>query len=356
MMMTRRRILSRVAFLAGASAIAPLPSMASDWPSKSITATVGFKPGGGSDVTARLFAPQLKTRLGAPRISVRNMPGASGGVAANHVYSQLPNGNSWLFSAGYDRGLRAMGFSEHTPYLDWQYFGADNSLMSLSVRTDSPIRDMEDMLRIGHDQVETITISVGGYGGSWHLAILLVMRATGARFRIIPYEGGHPATVAGLNGEVDVVCSGLHEQIPFIKRGQFRHLATGAAKIISLEGLKLISITEAIPILSSHTPIGGGSAMALHRGTDPGVLKLVSAAWSETVTSRETLKVNLVRGRFASLVTGEEADRRAALFETQASNLLYEAGIAKHSPRDLGLPSIEEFENWWPPHGYRVRI
>ena len=70
------------------------------------------------------------------------MPGASGGVAASHVYSKVPDGNSWLFVGGYNRGLRAMGFSDLVPYLDWQYFGADSSLMSLSVKPDSPIKDI----------------------------------------------------------------------------------------------------------------------------------------------------------------------------------------------------------------------
>ena len=284
------------------------------------------------------------------------MPGATGGVATRHVYALAPDGHNWIFAAGYNRGLRTMGFDNTVPYLDWQYFGADSSLMSLAVHTDSPIRDIDDLLRTAHDRPRPLGISVGGYGGSWHLAVLLLMRASGTRFRVIPYDGGKPAVVAGLNGEVDVVCCGLYEQISFLKQGLLRHLATGGTRSMTLDGVSLSSITDTVPALLPQAPLGGGSTLALRRDVDPGILKKIDSAWRRTISSAKTRELTRARGRLIDMTTGEKADRRAALLETQAANLLHETGMARYSPADLGLPTIEEFDNWWPPRRYRPRI
>ena len=51
--------------------------------------------------------------------------------------------------------------------------------------------------------------------------------------------------------------------------------------------------------------------------------------------------------------TLEDADRRAALWETVAANLLVEQGLGKADLKDLDIPDIGDFESWWPPKGYK---
>lgn len=191
-MITRRAILRNALSGMGTMLLWPLVGRAGPWPEQTIEIVVGRKAGGGADSTARLLAPVLEERLGASRISVTNMPGASGAVAARFVRSLPPDGHRWLMAGGYHQGLRAMGFDDAAPYRDWQYFGADTSIMSLAVRPDSPIRDLEDLLRRGKDEPDRLRVAVDGIGGTWHLGALLVMRATGARYRIIPYGAASP--------------------------------------------------------------------------------------------------------------------------------------------------------------------
>lgn len=355
-MVSRRAFFLHSLSALGATLLLPLHCRAGNWPEKAIEIVVGRQAGGGADGTARLLAPLLEDRLGAPRISVTNMPGASGAVAAKYVRSLPPHGHHWLIAGGYHQGLRAMGFDDAVPYKDWQYFGADSSIMSFAVDPDSPIRDLEDLIRRGIDQPDQMRMSVDGIGGTWHLGALLVMRTTGAKFRVIPYGGGKPATVAGLQGEVDVVCSGIHEQIGAIKAGKLRALGTGASETINLQDESLPSILTAVPKLATKTPIGGGAAMGVDRSTDAGVLKRIADAWTWAIRSEKADQAQRLRGRFPALAVGEAADRSAALYETVAANLLQEMGIAKHSPADLGLPSIDEFDDWWPPKGYSPRI
>jgi len=64
---------------------------------RQITLIVGFNPGGGYDVYARLMARHLPRFIpGTPTIIVKNMPGAASLIAANHIYNAAPKDGSEL--------------------------------------------------------------------------------------------------------------------------------------------------------------------------------------------------------------------------------------------------------------------
>lgn len=93
--------------------------------------------------------------------------------------------------------------------------------------------------------------------------------------------------MAALKGEVDVACSGLHEQLDVVKAGRLKHLAIAVSKPRKIQGVNLRAITEDIPALEGKTPMGGGMAMALRRDTNVGILKTVSKAWMAALGSEE---------------------------------------------------------------------
>src|SRR4051812_3485526 len=58
---------------------------------KTLTIIVGTTAGGGYDADARLLAKHIGRHIpGAPAITVSNVPGASGVLAANNLYAQAP--------------------------------------------------------------------------------------------------------------------------------------------------------------------------------------------------------------------------------------------------------------------------
>ena len=72
-------------------AAAPALAWAQDYPGKPVRMVVGFPPGGGTDVVARILAPKLSELLGQPLV-IENRPGATGTAAAAMVAKSPPDG------------------------------------------------------------------------------------------------------------------------------------------------------------------------------------------------------------------------------------------------------------------------
>jgi tripartite-type tricarboxylate transporter receptor subunit TctC len=352
----RREVLRTMGMATIASAIPLSGSFAAGWPSRPITFVIATKAGGGVDGVARSVSPLIESRIKNSTINVVNKTGATGSIGGKFVFGKPSDGHWWFASGGFNRGLRALGLWDLTGTNDWQYYGADTSIMSLSVPVDSPIKDMADLIKRAKDAPGKLRMSTNGLGGTWHLAASLVMQQSKTKFRVVPYKGGKPATTAALKKEVDVACSGLHEQLDAVKAGRLRNLCIATDKAMKIQGQDLKPITDYVPSLKGKTPIGGGMATALKRDTDPGILKQLADAWMASVGSKEFHDIDMKKPRFPSPVVGADADKRAMLWETVAANLLADVGKAKKSPKDLGLPSIDDFDNWWPPKGYKPRI
>lgn len=87
MTLTRSMALGAIA-LCAATIQAGKPAMAADpfYKGKTIRFVVGYSPGGGSDLSCRVFAKHMTRHIaGNPTIIVQNMPGASGANAMNFV-------------------------------------------------------------------------------------------------------------------------------------------------------------------------------------------------------------------------------------------------------------------------------
>src|SRR4030088_2252281 len=72
-------------------AVAPALAWAQAYPDKPVRMVVGFPPGGGTDVVARILAPKLSALLGQPLV-IENPPGATGERARAMVAKSPPDG------------------------------------------------------------------------------------------------------------------------------------------------------------------------------------------------------------------------------------------------------------------------
>src|SRR5881394_2036926 len=90
------QLMLRVLCLLAALVSVSTPALAA-YPERPITITVGFAPGGTSDVAARIVAERLTRSLGVA-VVVDNKPGAGGSIAAAATAAAAPDGYRIMLS------------------------------------------------------------------------------------------------------------------------------------------------------------------------------------------------------------------------------------------------------------------
>lgn len=342
--------------LVGLQITIPGAASAQSYPARPITLVVMYAAGGGTDSIMRKLAEEMAAAKGWT-INVINKPGAVGGVATQFVSGQRPDGYTLLGGANYNRFVRVLGHADFVPWQDWVTMKAANALASWSVRQDSPFATMEDAIEAAKANPGSVSISTSGTGGVWHELALIVANMAGMELKYVPYKGGKPATLAGLQGETDIAGGGLHEHIDLIRAGELRNLCQTSAKDITLpDGTILPSIATIIPESRKLLPVGATYNFMARRDLPPEILQELADAFREAANS-DGFK-ELMTSKFFDLdvKVGEEADREGALMEAVTVDIFNKnkdaIGAEVKSAEALGLPAPGDFEAWWPPEGY----
>ena len=203
---------------------APTPAPVPKWPERNITVVIQHGAGGGTDLLTRAYTKAMEEALGV-KVNAVNMPGAVGSLATDFVWGKESDGYWWLGASQFSKTLRVMGYHPSSPYMDWQYYQAATGLLSFAVRPESPFQTFGDFIKAAKERPGEILVSHAGVGSIWHEGIAIIAELTGIELKYVPYAGGAPATLALLQGEVEVAASGVHEQVEFLRAGKLRNLA-----------------------------------------------------------------------------------------------------------------------------------
>jgi tripartite-type tricarboxylate transporter receptor subunit TctC len=320
-----------------------------------IQAVIQFAAGGGTDAVVRTVLKEAEPVLGQ-RINATNMPGALGSVALEHVIQQPADGHTWLGCGGFVDYPRIAGMTSSVAWHDWQFYQTNTSIASWSVHPDSPFKTFADVIEYARANPGKLRVSSDGIGGLWHEAMAIIALKAGFKFTNVPFDGGAPATLAAVQREVDVAGSGLHEQAQFIRAGRLRHLAVFTSQPVPFGDKALEPITKYVPAAADATPFGAVYAIAVRRQTPQPVLQTLASVFERAVKSPGFQKMLADRFMQENFLTGAALDKRIAMMETQRAHLFQEIGLAKKTPQELGLPSPDKFDSWWPPQGYRPAL
>merc|ERR1711969_501003 len=323
---------------------------AQSYPARPITVVIMYAAGGGTDVLIRKLADEMSKARGW-NVSIANRPGAVGGIATQYVSAQPADGYNILGAANYNKFVRVLGHvpASPAPWEQWAFMKAGNAIASWSVPVDSPFQTLQDVIDAAREKPGRISVSTSGTGGIWHEMALLIAAFANIELRYVPYQGGQPATLAGLQGEVDIAGGGVHEHIELVRAGQFRMLQqTGTEDIVLEDGTVLPTVANLIPDLAPFLPMGATYNMMVRRDTPPEILGEIRNAFVEAANSQDFRDFLAARFFQHDVKVGEEADREAARMEVVTVDLFNryadQIGSDVLSADELGLPGPNGFK------------
>jgi tripartite-type tricarboxylate transporter receptor subunit TctC len=204
-------------------------ALAQPYPSRPVRLVVGFPPGGGVDINARLLAPKLSEYLGQSVI-VDNKPGASTNIANEFVAKSAPDGHTLLINTS--AVAINMSLFRNLPFDTLRDF-APVSVVSespnvLVVNAKLPAQDVKQLVALARSSPGKLNYSSAGVGTTQHLAAELFKLRTGTFIVHIPYKGTAPSMAALIAGEVDLAFANIPSIQGHLKSGRLRALAAAA--------------------------------------------------------------------------------------------------------------------------------
>jgi tripartite-type tricarboxylate transporter receptor subunit TctC len=151
---------------------------------------VGFPPGSGTDIIARLVGNKLTERL-AQQVVADNRPGANGIIAAELVAKAAPDGHTLLamsISHTMNAAVYQLPFDAVKSFTPITQLGAGPLL--LVANSAFPANNVKTLIDLTTAKPNTITYAISGTGGINHFAGGLFSRITGVQLMNVPYKGG----------------------------------------------------------------------------------------------------------------------------------------------------------------------
>ncbi|MCQ4160553.1 tripartite tricarboxylate transporter substrate binding protein [Roseomonas sp. GC11] len=222
----KRRTLLRAGSLAmPALMLGRAAGAAEDWPSKPVTITVPFAPGGSSDIVGRAVAQRMTEALGKA-VVVENRPGAAGEIGARALVRSAPDGHALMAAPistfAINKALRPnLGYDPVNDFTNLTLAVTTPNVLVVNPKQVAA-NDLPSLLSWLRRAGAQESYSTSGVGSSDHLTMELFKQLTGTQMAHIPYAGGAPATTDLIAGNVQMSFQNLGFITPFIRDRQVK--------------------------------------------------------------------------------------------------------------------------------------
>lgn len=281
-----------------------------------IRIVVPFAPGGSTDAVARLVAPGLTQRLGAPVI-VENRGGAAGSIGTDVVAKARPDGLTWLLTFDSHATLKAL-----LPQLP---FDPDRDLdpvmliggapYVLACKPDKPFRSVTDVVNASKARPDSVSFASTGNGTIGHLTMVMLQSKTSTRMAHLPYRSGGLAVNDTVAGHTDMMIGSAAVVNP--------HARGGTLRIFAQFG------PQRLPALSDLPTVG-----------EAGIQGLEAEAWWGVLAPHGT-PAEAVNRMNAALKEALNEERVRTTMET-----VQQARLIASSPTEFGAFLTREVTKW----------
>lgn len=230
---TRRGFVGAAAAAAAVAIRGPAQAQAQALPAGVVRVLVGFPPGGGTDVMARMIAEQLRKRGALRNVVVENRPGATGTLACEALKHAPPDGTTIMYAPSATTVLpvltfRSLPFDPRTDLAPVTKVGTVASVLAVSPALGlRSLRDYADWVRADPARA---TFGTTALGSTTHFFGLSVAGAYGLRLEPIAYRGAAPLVSDLGAGHVAAGTGGLSDFLSHHQAGKLRILATSGTR------------------------------------------------------------------------------------------------------------------------------
>lgn len=262
----------------------PTVAMSANFPSKTIQLIVPYKPGGGSDVTARIFAQCLgKTSL-PEKVIVKNINGARGKTGELETRRSRPDGYTLLWQHQSMHIAKVTGRSDYT-YKEFKPVAlSTNANWGLFVSKNLGINTAKELIERAKAEPRSITVGTAINGVS-HFGVLTFMDKAGLTdqdLKIVGVSGDKKRIIATLQGNIHLICTSVSSAKPYVESGdlvslgilsQERDPGLPEAPTMKEQGYEAFLSTDYVTYAPSGLP--------------QDVADIIAAAWKEAANDPE---------------------------------------------------------------------
>jgi tripartite-type tricarboxylate transporter receptor subunit TctC len=254
---------------------------AQDWPTRPITLTVPFAPGGGIDVSVRIQAQHMSELLGQS-IVVDNVGAAAGTIGSQRVAKAAPDGYSLLIG---NSGTHAYSQSLYKRPLynavtDFQPVGmVSESPRILLARKDLPVGNLQEFIAYVKANQARMQFGSAGVGSGTHLPCVLLNLTLGVDVTHVPYRGAGPVMQDLIGGRIDYMCDTIQTGAQQARQGTVKGIAVMAPRRVPI--IADLATTGEQGLQGVEASVW--NAFFLPKGTPEPIVRKLNKAMSDTL-------------------------------------------------------------------------
>ncbi|MGZ8197963.1 MAG: tripartite tricarboxylate transporter substrate binding protein [Burkholderiales bacterium] len=200
------------------------------YPSKPVRMLVGFSPGGGTDVVARIIGKKLSETWGQ-QVVIDNRPGA-GGLLAFDMTAKA-NADGYTLIACSPSFAIQPSMSAKLPYDPFRDFApvtqATAAPYLLVIYPGVEAKSVKELIDLAKANPGKLNYASGGLGSAQHLTAELFRLMSGIQIVHVPFKGAVNVTEV-IAGRVQMLFSGLPQALGHVQAGRLRALGVTTPK------------------------------------------------------------------------------------------------------------------------------
>ena len=217
---------------AGAILLASPLLRAQTLPGGPVRIIVGFAPGGGTDILARVIGQKLQTLWGVP-VLIENKAGAAGMIAADYVAKQPSDGNTLLMAHINSHAIAPaltprMTYNVETDFTPVVLVGITPNLLICNEQQAS--KTVKDVVELCRKNPGKVSFGSAGNGSAQHLALEMFKLAAKIDAIHVPYKGSGPMLTDLIGGQINYSFDTMTAATPHVKSGRAIAIAQTRSK------------------------------------------------------------------------------------------------------------------------------